>query len=167
MERMTSVVGAAVLSLACCSSGGASNDGQAVAADSGTAIAGFRAPDVCTPETDQYTEYGDRVCCGRDSEIPEVSCVDLSKDGGVFGMYGGCRPEGAVYDRKFAGGVCCSGLVSARVLVEASPDISHPGLPPGCEIGAPGGIAVCVACPDERCGLGETPCNCPEDCPRQ
>jgi hypothetical protein len=100
------------------------------------------------------TDAGALVCCGGDTELPGLSCVDLSQDGGEFGIYGSCRQEGQDFDGKFAGAQCCDGLV--RVGSEL------PSL--ACEP-AVDSLFFCVRCGDGTCGNEENHCRCPQDCP--
>jgi hypothetical protein len=73
------------------------------------------------------------------------------------GIYGDCRPHGAVFEAKVTCAHCCGGLarVSPHVLMNGE-----------CRSGAPASIFICLKCGDGTCSPEENPCRCPADCPR-
>jgi hypothetical protein len=109
------------------------------------------------------TDAGYRICCGRETEIPGVSCVDLSKPGGEFGNFGRCLTSGEAFDAKFGGAVCCVGLVRSELLVEEDGGMLGPP-PGGCGADGPLSTKVCLPCGNGSCNEGENSCNCPSDC---
>jgi hypothetical protein len=117
----------------------------------------------CGADCDEHTEAGYRVCCGRETEIPDVSCVDLSKPNGEFGMYGGCLEDGQTFDAKFVGAVCCEGLVRTELFIEMSGAPFGPP-PGGCAFAAAPSTKVCLPCGNGVCDAKENRCNCPQDC---
>ena len=112
------------------------------------------------------TSLGDPICCGQDGEIPNVSCIDLSGGGTIYGSYGQCIGQGEIYDARFAGGVCCEGLAMLHIAVPSEGETSPPnGVPAGCRLESLSGV-LCSACGNESCDDGENWCNCPDDCAR-
>jgi hypothetical protein len=95
------------------------------------------------------TDAGLRICCGYTGELPGLSCLDLTADGGEYGIYGHCIESGKEYDAKVVGARCCPGLTSTDTL--------------GCENGSPS-LKRCLPCGDGKCEGAENPCNCPGDC---
>ena len=79
----------------------------------------------------------------------QVSCVPVPSDPVCAG------PGEYVFPWDPSYGVCCPGLVT-----RSSYDISSDG-----ECQELVGGALCLACGDGVCGVGEDFCNCPEDCP--
>jgi len=67
-----------------------------------------------------------------------------------------CIQEGNVGGSDLNGGSCCSGLTEV-------PNCVDRGSGRGCACITDGSF-VCTNCGDEICGVGETPCTCPEDC---
>ena len=142
----------AVSAVACASSG----------RDRASRDAGPSAESGSGAACDRFTDAGHRICCGRESEIPEISCVDLSKENGEFGIFGGCLPDGRAFDAKLAGAICCSGLTRTDSYEEV--DGGTPGFPPGCGASGPPSIKACRPCGNRSCDTGENRCNCPADC---
>jgi len=105
------------------------------------------------------------ICCGASTEIPGVSCVDLTQDGGQYGIYGHCIAAGDTFEGKIAPALCCTGLVFR--MPEVSSTASPPDFPDGC---APDSThyspseVLCLACGDGLCEPPENACDCPEDC---
>jgi hypothetical protein len=117
------------------------------------------------PPCGTYTDAGVRICCGASTEIPGFSCVDLTQDGGEYGIYGRCIGKGETFEAKIAGAQCCEGLVRAELDVET--DEVFEDYPPGCGPGsAPPSVKICLECGNQVCEEGENACNCAEDCPR-
>jgi hypothetical protein len=114
--------------------------------------------------THPLSEYGDPVCCGSPTELPGLSCVEPWLDGGVFGDFGRCLPEGYLFDLKFAGAVCCDGGMVSRAFGPAAPgDVE---IEPGCTFLGNPSTGICTFCGDGICGEGESFCICEADCPR-
>jgi hypothetical protein len=111
---------------------------------------------------ERKTDAGFTICCGRSSEIPGLSCVDLSVDGGEFGVYRKCIESGASFDAKVEGAQCCDGLVRVEnhYPADAGPLVDATG----CFIGSPPSTKTCLPCGNEVCDEAENRCNCPADC---
>lgn len=109
----------------------------------------------------RLTELNDPICCGRDDEIPGISCIDLSDGGTIYGGFGRCLVEGEVLDLRVVGGTCCEGLRTVEQLREF--DGAVEGFAPGCYPEAEGAV-YCSACGDGLCGKVENRCNCARDC---
>jgi hypothetical protein len=103
-------------------------------------------------------------CCGRETEIPELSCVDLSVDGGEFGVFRRCLREGEKFDAKFAGAQCCPGLVRAELYSPPTPGV--PVDDGGCTTNSPPSTKTCLPCGNRGCDNSENQCNCLSDCSR-
>jgi hypothetical protein len=104
---------------------------------------------VCDPTT--------RQCgCGYDcTDNPawcaaRESCMSVCSPGGGCVCKGSCVAEGQV--SIFRG--CCPGLVQVFYYQDTTTCTNPEGA----------GFIVCTACGDQKCGLGENLCNCPEDC---
>jgi hypothetical protein len=111
----------------------------------------------------RFTDAGARICCGAATELPGLSCVDLSRPGGEYGTYGHCIAEGDSFEAKIAGARCCVGLKG--VGSERETDEVFSGYRPGCGPGAQSVSTVtCVACGNGKCDSLENRCNCPADC---
>jgi hypothetical protein len=109
------------------------------------------------------TDAGDRICCGSASELPGLSCIDLSLDGGEYGIYGHCITSGQSFDAKIVGARCCAGLMRVEADVETS--AVEPGYPEGCAPGPlPPSSKLCLPCGNGTCDERENRCNCPTDC---
>ncbi|MDD4352307.1 MAG: S-layer homology domain-containing protein [Candidatus Gracilibacteria bacterium] len=67
-----------------------------------------------------------------------------------------CTAEGDMYALYPGALLCCEGLVPIGPM--------EPLLDGNCPDEPIVGAAVCTACGDEVCGLGENKCNCPSDC---
>lgn len=67
-----------------------------------------------------------------------------------------CTEEGKIFSQEpgSEGPTCCADLTQAVSYIINDDECEQP-----LEDGA-----VCIACPNGVCGLGETECNCPEDC---
>jgi hypothetical protein len=105
------------------------------------------------------------ACCGAPSEIPGVTCVDLSQDGGQYGFYGHCIAGGDEFEGKIAGARCCPGLVNRHPEIESDAGFQIPWSP-GCAWAATPSIFMCLACGNGICERpNENHCDCPEDCP--
>ena len=104
---------------------------------------------VCDPTTRQ-------CACGHDcTDNPTwcaalESCMSVCSPGGGCVCKGSCVAEGQV--SAFRG--CCPGLVQVAYYQDTTSCTNPEGA----------GFIVCTACGDQKCGLGENPCNCPEDC---
>jgi hypothetical protein len=109
------------------------------------------------------TTLGDSICCGREGELINVSCVDLSDGGTIYGRFGRCHEQGEIYDARFAGGVCCEPLVGITMYVPSAEADGSGGLPVGCWVGGEG-VFMCSACGDGVCQEVENWCNCATDC---
>jgi hypothetical protein len=107
------------------------------------------------------TDAGFRICCGRETEIPEVSCVDLTVDGGEFGMYRKCVEMGRAFDAKFAGAQCCQGLARSEIIAPATGPLVDDA---GCSVPMPPSVKTCLPCGNGVCDPGENRCNCTVDC---
>jgi hypothetical protein len=112
-----------------------------------------------TPDRDQTplhcplrTDAGLRVCCGYTGELPGLSCLDLTQDGGEYGIYGHCIENGEEYDAKVVGARCCPGLISTATYIA------------GCGDEGILSLRRCLPCGDGRCDGAENACNCPADC---
>lgn len=128
------------------------------AGDAGVASAG----DPCM----NRTSLGDRICCGRTGEVRNVSCIDLSDGGTIYGSLGRCVGQGDSYDRRFVGGVCCDGLVSLQTLIPSDGKMPpQQGVPAGCVLESLSRV-VCSTCGNDVCDEGENGCNCAADCGR-
>jgi hypothetical protein len=155
----------ALLALVClatgCTDGQADAEPSAPPETSSALVPASSAPieDPC----EQTTSLGDHICCGRPDELPNISCVDLSDGGTIYGGYQSCRAQGQIYDMRFVGGICCEPL-SRLQLLKPQAGASYDGLPPGCGIESLA-AAVCSACGDGLCQDVENWCNCPTDCP--
>jgi len=68
---------------------------------------------------------------------------------------GGCLAEGA-WQMSGQGGTCCPGLTPLRTTASV--------IGGRCEVADCGAYAVCAACGDGVCGVGESFCTCPDDC---
>lgn len=105
-------------------------------------------------------------CCDRPSEMPGASCVDLTEEGGAYGIYGHCIAEGESFEGKILAALCCDGLVIRSATVEDS-TLAVPGTAHGCapdfQHYSPSEV-LCLACGNQRCETHENRCNCPEDC---
>ena len=123
-------------------------------------------PPAEAPRCGTYTDAGARICCGASTEIPGYSCVDLTQDGGEYGIYGRCIGKGEEFEAKIAGGQCCEGLVRAEVSAETDSGEVFEGFPPGCGPTAPPSVKICLDCGNQVCEEGENVCNCAEDCPQ-
>jgi hypothetical protein len=111
-----------------------------------------------------FTDAGDLICCGASSEMPGITCVDLTQDGGKYGIYGRCIGKDEVFEAKIAGAQCCEGLVELFQWIETDEVIE--GMPPGCGMEVPVSLKICLECGNQICEEDENACNCPEDCPR-
>lgn len=111
-----------------------------------------------------YEMVGVYRCCAPGTG---TSCCEGVDAGMCFqhgGIYGDCIGEGEVFEAKVICSRCCDGLT--RVPDFRPGDASPPevdGLPEGCD-GFGDSAFVCLRCGDGVCGIGETHCNCPEDC---
>jgi hypothetical protein len=124
---------------------------------------GSGSPRTIETACDHFTDAGARICCGRDTELPGLSCVDLTQDGGAFGIYGRCIEAGESFDAKIAGARCCAGLV--RVDEDVETNMAVDGWPMGCGPStSPPSSKLCVACGDGKCAGMENRCNCATDC---
>jgi len=117
----------------------------------------------------QIRDAGGRVaayCCGTEHENPGVTCIDLSQDGGEYGIYGHCIENGSSFEGKVAPALCCDGLVPMRPVI-VSAGATFPGLLPDCapdfEHFGPSDL-VCLPCGNTICDATENRCSCPEDC---
>ena len=82
------------------------------------------------------------------------------------GIYGDCRAEGELLERKIICAICCEGLVIVQNFESLSKDepIENP-TPEICETYEDiDSLMICTKCGDGNCGLGEDVCNCPADC---
>lgn len=106
-------------------------------------------------------ECGDRnkqgflICCGRDSELPGISCIDPDQKGGEFGIYGHCIESGETFDGKVVGAQCCSKLARLSTSMPTGESCLTTGLV---------SEFVCSPCGDRVCNEFENRCNCPGDC---
>jgi hypothetical protein len=114
-----------------------------------------------------YRDAGYRrspICCGASSEEPGVTCVDLTADGGEYGIYGHCIAAGDTFEGKIAPALCCPGLVFR------SPETLGPsafaGYAPGCgpDLSFSPSQLICLSCGNSVCEPPENRCDCPEDC---
>lgn len=112
-----------------------------------------------------YTMQGVYRCCG---EGLGESCCDGIPKGTCF-AFGGvgerCAEEGEEVDAKDICAVCCdklSRVPATRRGTSVAPALD--GLVEGCDPSPIPSLFVCLACGDGLCGVGETLCNCPEDC---
>jgi Neprosin len=97
-----------------------------------------------------------RICCGRAGEMPGLSCLDLTKDGGEFGLYGRCLEENETLEGKVIGAQCCAGLTRTSLTAVSSGGDCTPAGPPS--------VFRCLRCGDGVCGTMENRCTCPGDC---
>jgi hypothetical protein len=120
------------------------------------------------PAPGAYETEGIYRCCGPDAG---TSCCAGTAQGTCFeygGTYKGCRKAGEQYEGKVNCARCCPGLTRVNILElgDKLPPATDQ-LPEGCDLGAASiSIGVCIACGDGVCGVAESFCNCPEDCPR-
>jgi len=129
-------------------------DSGSMVADSGSSPSSDAGTSKAT--CGRTTKYGDRVCCGAPGEIPNVSCIDLTDGGTVFGAFQHCLGQSEVFDARQVGAVCCTGLMKI--------DLSS-GVDGSIECGGPLSAArYCPACGDQKCDEVENRCNCPADC---
>jgi hypothetical protein len=105
-----------------------------------------------------------RICCGAATEIPGVSCVDLTVDGGRYGIYGQCIAAGESFEGKVAPALCCDGLVFRQPLVPTTSVFTS--YPSGCgpDLAYNPSEQICLACGNGVCEPPENACDCPEDC---
>lgn len=94
-----------------------------------------------------------RMCCGSEGEQPGVNCRLPVPDGGI---YGACRGEDEMWNRKVDGAYCCTGLVVVRLFGPNEAGV--------CARYGPTDLAYCAACGDGSCRGVENFCNCPVDC---
>jgi hypothetical protein len=85
--------------------------------------------------------------------LSACSSEDSSTPGGP---YDGCRQEGEELNAKVIGAACCEGLIRIEATQFRDGGICEP-VPPD--------LKVCTRCGNGQCGPGESPCNCPQDCP--
>ncbi|MEY4580204.1 MAG: hypothetical protein RL701_4907 [Pseudomonadota bacterium] len=109
----------------------------------------------------QVTDAGALYCCGRASEIPGITCIDRTQDGGEYGIYGRCREVGEDIERKVVGARCCDGAVAAGLFAVV---LKSQDYPTGCMRQGPPSLAVCLACGNGNCEADENRCNCDKDC---
>ncbi|GMU03075.1 hypothetical protein KH5H1_71960 [Corallococcus caeni] len=87
------------------------------------------------------------ACSSEDPSTP---------DAGQGGPYDGCRQEGEELNAKVIGATCCEGLTRIEDTQYRDGGVCEP-VPPD--------LKVCTRCGNGQCGPGESPCNCPQDCP--
>jgi hypothetical protein len=160
-ERATWVVVGLVL-LGGCGSGSGKADAATPAGDGGDVPVQLDGDggDAGTGEVAdlgrESVSMGVYTCCAPGEG---VACCAGTPQGTCFkygGIYGDCRPHGALMEGKVICAHCCSGL--ARV----SPDIVVDG---ECRSNAPVSIFICIRCGDGVCSPEENHCRCPADCP--
>lgn len=137
---------------------------DAAAGDANGGIGGIR--EVGTNALDavglqEGNEYWDGPyrCC---EQSLGTDCCASEKTGFCYkygGIYGACRREGEEYEGKITCAHCCAGLTA----VSASDIVSSDGGRELCS-DPPPSVLRCVYCGDGTCGIGESRCNCPQDC---
>lgn len=114
-----------------------------------------------------YRDAGGRrapICCGASGEVPGVTCVDLTADGGEYGIYGHCIEEGETFEGKIAPALCCTGLIFTTP--ETVTSMVFVGYPGGCgpDFSYSPSEVICLPCGNGICEPPENQCDCPEDC---
>jgi len=128
--------------------GGATGGSTGCATDCSTLACGTGARPVCDPFVRQC------LCAPECAANPVICglterCLSVCSPGGTCVCAGTCVKEGEI---GFIAN-CCPGLIQVgyyQDTTSCSPTSAN--------------LLVCAACGDEKCGLGENHCNCPQDC---
>jgi hypothetical protein len=97
------------------------------------------------------------LCCAPGEGTACCAGMPLGNCFKYGGIYGDCRPHGALFEAKITCAHCCGGLT------RVSPDVLENG---ECRSTAPPSLFICLNCGDGICSPDENPCRCPADCPR-